>query len=260
MEKKFEISTFIGIFLVFVLILIAIALGGTSILNYIDFPSFLIVVGGTFCVTCASFTISDVIKTLSASTQTMFYTPANKKQIAFNCVRISEFSKKNGLLALSKKKEVYSAMPKFFKKYLELAIDGLSGKDVEKLMSREILSIRERHKKAVEILRKGGETAPAMGLIGTLIGLVQMLGNLSDPTTIGPAMAIALLTTLYGAVFSYLVLIPLASKLEKNSKEEIEILKIYGEAVFAISMNEGPFRLEAKMNAFLSPEEKLKIY
>lgn len=261
MDKKFEFSTFLGISLALLLVLAAIVSGNNSqILSFLDFPSLLIVIGGTFFVTVASYSINDVIRALSVSSQTMLYTSADRKEIVSNCVKLAEWSKKEGLLNIQKRKDLYENMGEFFHKYIGLIMDGLSVVDSERLIVQEIVSLRERHKKAVEILRKAADIAPAMGLIGTLIGLVQMLGSLNDPSNIGPAMAIALLTTLYGALTAFVILTPLATKLEKNSKEEIEILKIYGEAVTAIARQEGPMKLEMRMNSHLSPEDRIKIY
>ena len=261
MNKKLELSTFLGITLALLLIISAIVSSGNSkLLTFFDLPSLLIVVGGTFFVTVASFSISDVVKALSVTNQTIFYSTANIKDTVSSALKLADFSKREGLLNVQKHKELYKDMGGFFQKYMGLIMDGLNPTDTEKLIIQEINSIRERHKKAVEILRKAAEIAPAMGLVGTLIGLVQMLGNLSDPSSIGPAMAIALLTTLYGALSAYVILYPLANKLEKNSKAEIEILKIYGEAVVAIARQEGPLKLEMKMNANLSPEDRVRIY
>lgn len=261
MNKKLELSTLLGISFALVLIAAAIAAGDNAkFLAFFDLPSFLIVIGGTFFVTCASFTIPDVIKAMGTSGQTMLYASAQKREIATKCVRLAELGKREGLLALQKEKETLRGMDYFFNKYLSLIIDGLNVKETEKLIVQEISSIRDRHKKAAEILRKGSEIAPAMGLVGTLIGLVQMLGNLNDPSKIGPAMAIALLTTLYGALTSYVILIPLASKLEKNSKEEVDVLKIYGEAVLAVANQESPMKFEMRINTILPPEDRIKIY
>jgi chemotaxis protein MotA len=261
MDKKIEFSTFLGISAALLLILAAAAATGSSgLLSLLDLPSVMIVFGGTFFVTCACFTINDVVKALSTCGKTVFYTSVNKKSLVSNCVKLAEISKKDGILSLQKNQNIYGKMDRFFKKYIGLIIDGLSPQDTEKLIVQEIYSIRERHKKAVDILRKGAEIAPAMGLIGTLVGLVQMLGNLSDPSTIGPSMAVALLTTFYGAMTAFVILTPLATKLERNSKDEIELLKIYGDAVIAIAKQEGPMRLEMRMNANLSPEDRVKIY
>ena len=118
----------------------------------------------------------------------------------------------------------------------------------------------QRHVKSTGVLRKAAEFAPAMGLIGTLIGLVQMLGNLQDPSTIGPAMAVALLTTFYGAVLANMVFMPLASKLERNSAEEMLIYNLYTMGATSIGRQENPRRLEMLLNSVLPPAKRVKYF
>lgn len=125
-------------------------------------------------------------------------------------------ARKKGVLALQ---NVVGSMQNepFLHKGMLMVVDGTPGEEVESIMRRDLQATIQRHAKSTSVLRKMGEFAPAMGLIGTLIGLVQMLGNLDDPSTIGPSMAVALLTTFYGAVLANMVFLPLAAKLERNS-------------------------------------------
>jgi chemotaxis protein MotA len=118
----------------------------------------------------------------------------------------------------------------------------------------------DRHQKSAGILRRAAEFAPAMGLIGTLVGLVQMLGNLQDPTTIGPSMAVALLTTFYGAILANLVFIPLASKLERNSILEEVVSEIYVMGAASIGQQEHPQRLEMTLNSLMPPSARTEIF
>jgi chemotaxis protein MotA len=148
----------------------------------------------------------------------------------------------------------------FFNKGLSHMIDGIEVDEVENIMRKEINAILQRHETSTRILHKAAEIAPAMGLIGTLIGLVLMLGNLSDPTTIGPSMAVALLTTLYGAMLSYMVLTPLATKLERNTRDEARIMSIYLNSIASIGHKENPRRLEMTINATLPPSQRVKYY
>ncbi len=259
MNKKLELSTFLGITAALLLIVAAILAGNGRILSFLDLPSVFIVVGGTFFVTCACFSINDVVKALAASGQTMLYAAGDRKQLVAACLKLAELSRRDGILNVQRA-EGYNKMPQFFKKYAGLVMDGLSQQDTEKLIVQEMTFMRERHLRSASILRKGSEIAPAMGLVGTLIGLVQMLGNLDDPSRIGPAMALALLTTLYGAITAYVILIPLANKLERNSGDEFETMRLYGETVLAIAGKESPMKLEMRMNTTLSPEERVKIY
>ncbi|MFD0387008.1 motility protein A [Tistrella bauzanensis] len=121
-----------------------------------------------------------------------------------------------------------------------MVVDGIPVEDVERILKRDISQMAQRHMQSSQILKKSAEVAPAMGLIGTLVGLVQMLGNLEDPSTIGPAMAVALLTTFYGAVLANMVFNPLAGKLERNSMEEQMFKQIYLAGATSIGRQENP--------------------
>ncbi len=120
--------------------------------------------------------------------------------------------------------------------------------------------MKTRHQKGAGILRQAGTVAPAMGLIGTLIGLVQMLGNLDDPDSIGPSMAIAQLTTLYGAIMANMVFAPLAGKLERNSKEEAMLMGVYSMGAGSIGRQENPRRLETLINTLLPPAKRVQFF
>lgn len=259
MNKTLETSTILGIFIAFSLIAFAIASGEGKPLAFIDIKSSLIVVGGTIFVTVACFSMKDVLHAFGTTSRTIMFAQSNMRKLAIDAITISDIARKKGLLELQHHTREYPAS-NFFKKNLNLAVDGAKPEDIEKVMEREILNIHHRHKKTIEILRKAAEIAPAMGLIGTLIGLVQMLGNLDDPSKIGPAMAIALLTTLYGAVISYMILLPLATKLERVSKTEIDAVGMLAEAVLSISKKEGPVKLEMSLNSYLPPNLRMKRY
>jgi len=127
-------------------------------------------------------------------------------------------------------------------------------------MGHELSGMAERHSRGVGILRRSAEVAPAMGLIGTLIGLVQMLGKLDDPSSIGPAMAVALLTTFYGAVLANMVFSPLAGKLERNSKSELVVNRLYIITAASIGRGENPRRLEMLLNTILPPSQRLHYF
>jgi chemotaxis protein MotA len=259
MSSGTQFSTFFGIIIALALIVLAIFSGQGNPLAFIDLKSILIVIGGTFFVTSACFTIGDVFNSIGITLKTIFYSPPNMKVVAQKCLAISELSKKEGILKLQKHSRLFPASF-FFKKNINLAIDGVKPIDLELLMENEINSISIVRSKTIDILKKGAEIAPAMGLIGTLIGLVQMLGNLEDPTKIGPAMALALLTTMYGAIISYMILLPLASKLERNSRQEVDLYVVFGEAIISIAKNEGPMKLEMKLNSTLPPGARSRRY
>ena len=131
---------------------------------------------------------------------------------------------------------------------------------IERILRREVNSMTERHTKSASILRRAAEVSPAMGLIGTLVGLVQMLGRLDDPSTIGPSMAVALLTTFYGAILANMVFSPMAAKLERNSNEESLVNTIFLTAAASMGRQENPRRLEMLLNTILPPAHRLQYY
>jgi chemotaxis protein MotA len=137
---------------------------------------------------------------------------------------------------------------------LQLAIDGIEPQAIREIMETEIDYLQERHRSGAEILSTMAGFFPAMGMIGTLIGLVQMLKTMEDPSTIGPAMAVALLTTFYGAVAANLVCLPMAGKLRKRSKEEALIKEMMVNGIISIANGENPRIIEQKLHAFVSPE------
>jgi chemotaxis protein MotA len=148
----------------------------------------------------------------------------------------------------------------FLHKGLTLAIDGHSGAEVEAIMMHDLNAAAERQAIGVGVLRRAAEYAPAMGLIGTLIGLVQMLSHLDDPAAIGPSMAVALLTTFYGAVLANLVLAPLAAKLERHGADDILLNRIFVMGTVSISRQENPRRLEILFNSVLPPSRRVQYF
>ena len=145
-------------------------------------------------------------------------------------------------------------------KGLSLVVDGTPSEEVEAIMRKDMNATIGRHQKGANILRKAGDVAPAMGLIGTLIGLVQMLGNLDDPSSIGPSMAVALLTTFYGAVLANMVFMPLAGKLERNSNDEELLNSVYMVGAVSIGRQENPRRLEMLINSILPPSKRVSYF
>lgn len=256
-EQNLDFSTFIGISLALLVIIIAISFT-SSIFIFFDFPSFLIVIIGTFCITTACFSFLDVFRAHLLIAQMVFIRPQLPNKAAINCLEIAEFARKHSIEALEEKLKQRSNG--FFTRGVMFVIDGASPEQVDKVFSQEIISKIEEHAKVISILRKAAEIAPAMGLLGTLIGLVQMLGNLTDISKIGMAMALALITTFYGTILAYVIFFPLASKLEKNSNEEILTLKIYLKALISIAKRENPRHLETLVNSLLTPDSRIKYF
>ncbi len=253
-----DIATIIGLLAGFGLVVTAMALGG-SFGSFVDVPALLIVFGGTFAVTMVSFSLKETIKAQGIIFKTIFYRISAATDAAEEGLRMAVQARKDGVLVLQKTISALDHNP-FLQKALALAVDGTTGNDIESIMGRELDGIAARHAKGVSILRRAAEVAPAMGLIGTLIGLVQMLGKLDDPAAIGPAMAVALLTTFYGAVLANMVFAPMAGKLERNSTEEIMVNRLYLTTAASIGRGENPRRLEMLLNTILPPAQRLHYF
>lgn len=251
-------ATIIGLIVAFALVAAAIVLGGSPD-TFINPPSILIVIGGTLGVTTACFSLGEMMRSGQLVAKTVFYKSQDASTIAVQSIRIAEVARKQGVLQLQ---SVLDSIKReqFFHKGLSMVVDGTPADEIENMMIGEIEAMAGRHNKGANVLRKAAEFAPAMGLIGTLIGLVQMLGNLDDPSTIGPSMAVALLTTFYGAVLSNMVLIPLAAKLERNSDEELLVNQLYILTTASIGRQENPRRLEMMLNSILPPNRRVQYF
>jgi len=140
------------------------------------------------------------------------------------------------------------------RKGLQLSIDGLEPNAINEILNTEIISIQDRHRLGSDIFTTLGTFAPALGMIGTLIGLVQMLQTMEDPSSIGPAMAVALLTTFYGSLLANVVCLPIAGKLRNRSNQEVVAKELMAEGIKSIAKGDNPRLLEQKLNAFLPPQ------
>lgn len=253
-----DLTTVLGIFCGFALVLFAISMGGNPV-GFLDVPSVMIVILGTLAVTSACYSWSDMVS-LFVSIRTLILLKINKVGfVAEQVLDLSEHAKKSGLLGLQAKEDEVDQSTVLFKG-MRMLVDGSKVEEIEPVLIQFVQNIIERNQRASAVLRKAAEIAPAMGLIGTLIGLVQMLSQLEDPSGIGKPMALALLTTLYGALFAYMILTPLASKIERNSDEELIINKIFITGVISIGKMEHPRKLQNMLNVILPPDQKIGRY
>ena len=253
-----DVATVIGLACGFGLIGAAILLGGQPA-SFVNLPGILIVFGGTFAVTTTCFSFAEVIHTARVLSKTVFYSGRDPSEAAIHVLKIAEMARRQGVLSLQGVLSSLNAEP-FLHKGISMVVDGTPGEEVEMIMRRDMQATIQRHAKSANVLRKAAEFAPAMGLIGTLIGLVQMLGSLDDPSTIGPSMAVALLTTFYGAVLANMVFSPLASKLERNSAEETLVNNVFAMGVASIGRQENPRRLEMLLNSVLPPVKRVQYF
>ena len=253
-----DLATIFGLLVSFALLALAIALGG-SFVAFMNVPSLMIVIGGTFAITLVCFSFSEVMRAQNIMVRAIFNRIVDPGEAAYAAMELAEQARKNGVLELQKFVAGMENSP-FLQKAILLVVDGTPGDEVERILDREVSAMTARHAKSASVLRKAAEISPAMGLIGTLVGLVQMLSNLNDPSNIGPAMAVALLTTFYGAILATMVFAPLASKLERNSEEEALLNHVYTMAAASISRRENPRRLEMLLNTVLPTAKRLQYF
>ncbi len=240
--------------------LLATAIGfGSSPGSFINIPSILIVIGGTLAITTASFSLPEMGRTLRVSLKTFVRINRDPTRASFQSLQLAELARKQGVLALQNVMGGIQAEP-VLHKGIGMVVDGTPGEEVEAILRRDMQAMFQRHQKSINVLRRMAELSPAMGLIGTLIGLVQMLGNLDDPGAIGPSMAVALLTTFYGAVLANMVFTPLANKLERNSTDEAMVNQVYVLSTGSIGRQENPRRLEMLLNSILPPEKRVNYF
>jgi len=252
-----DIATLFGIFSAFGLVILAISMGG-GVIMFVSVPALMIVLGGTLGATMINYPIRDVFGAVKVARNVFFTKPTAISQITGQFVEFANKARREGILSLES--DARTITDGFFRKGIQMAVDGIDPRSIEEIMNTEVASLRERHQLGADIFATMGSFAPALGMIGTLIGLVQMLQAMDDPSAIGPAMAVALLTTFYGAVLANLVCIPMAGKLRVRSREEtlIKEMVIYG--VIGLTKGDNPRVLEQKLLAFIAPRLRQSEY
>lgn len=251
-----DLSTIMGIILGLVLIVVAIVTED-SLLTFWSFSSILVVLGGVIAATLIHYPLARVLsifKVLQIAFRENLQDPV---RIIRTLVSMAEIARRDGLLALET--EAQKETDAFLRRGLELIIDGTDPELVRDIMETELEMTEDRHRLGAGVLEFMGSCAPAFGMLGTLIGLIMMLKKLNDPNSLGPGMALALITTFYGLVLANLVFIPLAGKLKLRSNEESLIKGIIIEGVLSIQAGENPRIVKEKMKAFLLPEDQERV-
>ncbi|HKL76987.1 MAG TPA: motility protein A [Gammaproteobacteria bacterium] len=248
-----DIATLIGLVASFGLVLLGILLGGT-LTSFLNPAGALIVIGGTLGATLVSYPLQNVINAWRVARKAFIHKAEDPKDVISELLEYAQTVRKEGVLALEDRIE--SLENPFMKKGLQMAIDGQEPEVVETILQNEVERMEERHESGAAIMDTMGTLSPAFGMIGTLIGLVQMLQSMEDPSTIGPSMAVALLTTFYGALMANALFIPLAGKLRARSEEEVLNYHIITAGVRNIVAGENPRILEQKLLAYLTPSKR----
>jgi len=245
-----DIATIIGILTAWGIIITAMLLGG-SLMLFVNVPSVLVVVGGTFGATLTRVTLGSFFGSFKIGLKSFMYKSTDPVDLIAEAVELATVARKEGILALEGK-EISTP---FLEKGIGLCIDGHAPEVVYKMLSKDANMAIERHENGADMFQAIADYAPAMGMIGTLIGLVQMLADMSDPASIGPSMAVALLTTLYGAVIANAFALPIKDKLILIGKAEKRNKTLILEAISAIQEGTNPRVMEQVLMAFI-PEGK----
>ncbi|MDY6943768.1 MAG: flagellar motor protein PomA [Pseudomonadota bacterium] len=241
-----DLATLIGLIGAIGVITAAILVGGSAGV-FLNIPSILIVVGGTVMAVLMKFSIGQFFGAFKVAGRAFSFKAEDPSMLISQTVELAGIARKQGLLAL----ENHPVENEFIKQGLQLIIDGHEPEFVKKVLSQEIELTIERHEVGEKVFRAMGDVAPAMGMIGTLIGLVQMLSNMSDPKSIGPAMAVALLTTLYGAIIANALALPIADKLANRNSEERLNRTLLLEGLASIQEGLNPRVIEELLKTYL---------
>jgi chemotaxis protein MotA len=225
---------------------------GGSIVLFIDIPSVLMVFGGTVAATFIMESMGNVLGAMKVAKNALTQKGANPAQTIQVILELSNTARREGILALENQK----VDDPFLAKGLRLAVDGLPREEIREALTVELVSMKQRHVRGQKLFKFMASTAPSMGMIGTLVGLVNMLANLEDPAAIGPAMAVALLTTFYGAVIAFVVCGPIAEKLERRTADETANMTIVIEGVDSIVNGHNAAVIKDKLQARLAPNDR----
>lgn len=251
-----DIATLIGLVVSLLLMLFSIMLENpAAIFGFLDLPSALITFGGAFMIMMASSKdIGDFVGSLKSFSLVLKPLNLNQAEVIRNIINLSNIARKDGLLALEEASG--GIEDTFLKKGVLLIVDGTDPELVRSILETEISCIEDRHKSRIGFWDGLAAMGPAWGMIGTLIGLVNMLANLEDPSSIGPSMAIALITTFYGSFLANWLCAPVSNKLKSNNSEEIMLKGIMVEGILSIQAGENPRVIEEKLKSFLTPSER----
>lgn len=249
-----DLSSFIGIISGISLIIIAIVIDG-DIHNFINIPGLMIVGGGTIATTLLTFQLKDVAAAFRAAYFVFREDCEDPNDIISNMIKLCHISRKHGVLELSNIKTNSG----FLKKACGLIADGSEVEVIVSSLRTEINSLKMRHLVVQDVFKKMGVYSPTFGMIGTLIGLVQMLSKLSDPSTIGPAMAVALLTTFYGSIGSTMFFLPIAGKLKSRTIREVINHEIMLEGSLSILKSNNPIIIYEKLSSFVPAKQRIPL-
>jgi chemotaxis protein MotA len=236
------------------LLLSVVIAPGASFASFIDYPSAAVVIGGALAATCIAFPLRTILLIPKIIKKVFMPNQQEIGPIITQLIEFAELARRDGILALENK--TADIQDPFILLGIQMAVDGTEAELMEGILRSEMSAISQRHKSGKSTMDTVGRYAPAFGMIGTLMGLIIMLGNMDDPEAIGPGMAVALITTLYGAIVSNLFCLPFADKLAFYSKRELEVREVIVRGLLAIQEGDNPRVLEQKLNTMLPANER----
>ncbi len=249
-----DLATLLGLLGAMAVIVLAIVLGGSAG-TFMNVPSLAVVIGGTFAATLTRISLADFFGSFKLVLTALLHKSVSLTKLIDEAVALADVARKEGVLALEGREIGHP----FLEQGINLCIDGHPTEVVQKMLSKDINLSIERHETGREMFKSIGDAAPAMGMIGTLIGLVQMLSNMDDPKSIGPAMAVALLTTLYGAVIANAIALPLADKLKRIAMDERLSKDLILESVSSIQAGTNPRVVEQILSTYLPNSKRDQV-
>ena len=249
-----DLATLIGLLGAFGIVGYAISIGEGGVMLFINIPSLLIVIAGSIFVALMKFGLGQFLGAIKVALQAFFFKSANTNELIELSVNLANKARREGILAL----EEENVTNPFLKKGIEYLVDNVDGQVIKATLTKEMFQAMDRHDGGIKIFKAIGDVGPAMGMIGTLVGLVQMLANMEDPKTIGPAMAVALLTTLYGAILANMFALPIADKLAMRNNEERVTKMLLIDTIISIQSEQHPRILEESLKPYLKASKRDK--
>ncbi len=253
-----DITTILGVVSGISLIVIAIfmRMGGMGLKGFFDVSSMFITFGGTFAATLVNYPMKQVLGVFKIAKKVLTEKEEDPTELVSQFLTFTKIAHKQGILELEK--ELNKINNDFLKRGVQLVVDGADQDRIRTELETEITFIRERHRVGQEIFLTLGTYCPAFGMIGTIMGLIMMLARIEDQSQIAGGMALALLTTFYGAVAGYLFFLPVAGKLKRRSEDEMFIKEVIIRGVLSLQAGEIPSVMEAKLKAYLAPQLRKK--
>jgi chemotaxis protein MotA len=252
-----DLGTILGVVLGAILIVMSILTSGGNLANYIDIPSFLMVIGGSLAAVLVGNPLSRVTGVMKYIQVVLKVPNWEEERLIRTLVDFSERARREGLLALEDNLD--EVEDEFMRKGIQLVVDGTDPDIIKNILYADLNQLQERHATGIGLFDLWGKLAPAFGMVGTLAGLIAMLANLEDKSSIGSGMGLALITTMYGAIFANLILIPLKNKLEDRDKDEALVKEIVIEGILSIQSGDNPRILLEKLVSYLPPQKREAI-